>query len=131
MKPRILIVDDDKTITQQLFWTLSEEYEVLTANDMQSAVRRTTIYKPDVSILDLQLPPQLDSPAIGLRLLEYIKGHCPESRVLIMSSLTNPDIQRACYAAGADDFFDKPFEVEDLLASICRMTPPHRLHLVM
>ena len=131
MKPRILVVDDDEAITKQLYWTLCEEYEVLTANDMQSAVRRTTFYKPAISILDLQLPPDLNSPVIGLRLLEYIKGHLPESKVLIMSSTVDPEIQRACYAAGADEFFDKPFEVEDLLASICRMTPVHKLELVM
>ena len=46
MKPRILIVDDDEAITQQLFWTLSDDYDVVTANDMQTAVRRATIYEP-------------------------------------------------------------------------------------
>jgi DNA-binding response OmpR family regulator len=52
MKPRVLIVDDDEAITQQLFWTLSDEYDVVTANDMQTAVRRATIYEPTVSIVD-------------------------------------------------------------------------------
>jgi len=40
MKPRILIVDDDDAITQQLFWTLCDEYEVMTANDMPTAIRQ-------------------------------------------------------------------------------------------
>ena len=57
MKPRILIVDDDSVITQQLYWTLCEEYDVVTANDMQTAIRRATFYKPDVSILDLHQRP--------------------------------------------------------------------------
>ena len=35
MKPRILIVDDDSAITQQLYWTLCDEYDVITANDLQ------------------------------------------------------------------------------------------------
>jgi len=129
MKPRILIVDDDQAITQQLYWTLCEEYDVVTANDMQTAVRRATFYKPDISLLDLQLPPEADSPAIGLRLLEYLKGHLPHSRVLIMSSHNSSEIQRECISAGADEFFDKPFEIEDLLASICRLSPVHRLEL--
>jgi len=131
MKPRILIVDDDEAITQQLFWTLSDEFDVVMANDMQTAIRRVMFYKPDISILDLQLPPAVDSPTVGLRLLEYIKGHLPESRVLIMSSMDDAEIQKACYASGADDFFDKPFEVEELLASICRVMPIHRLELVL
>ena len=74
MKPRILIVDDDSQITQQLYWTLCDEYDVVTANDMQTAIRRATFYKPDISILDLQMPPEKDSPAMGLRLVEYIKA---------------------------------------------------------
>lgn len=129
MKPRILIVDDDSQITQQLYWTLCDEYDVVTANDLQTAIRRATFYKPDISILDLQMPPDKNSPASGLRLLEYIKGHLSHSRVLIMSSNTAPDVRSACFAAGADGFFAKPFELEDMLASICKLTPVHRLEL--
>jgi DNA-binding response OmpR family regulator len=129
MKPRILIVDDDAVITQQLYWTLSEEYDVVTANDMQTAIRRATFYKPDVSILDLQMPPERDTPASGMRLLEFIKGHPTQSKVLIMSSNSAPDVRAACEAAGADGFFAKPFKIEDMLASICRLIPVHRLKL--
>ena len=111
MKPRILIVDDDSAITQQLYWTLCDEYDVITANDMQTAIRRAT------------------SPASGLRLLEYIKGHLSQSRVLIMSSNSDIEVRKACYAAGADGYFAKPFELEDMLASICKLTPVHRLEL--
>ena len=130
MKPRILVVDDDAAITQQLYWTLCDEYDVVTANDLHTAIRRATFYKPDIAILDLQMPPEADAPTVGMQLLDYIKGHLPESRVLIMSSNNGPDVQNACYAAGADQFFDKPFEVEDMLASICRLTPVHRLELI-
>ena len=129
MKPRILIVDDDSHITQQLYWTLCDEYDVVTANHMQTAIRRATFYKPDISILDLQMPPDKSSPSIGLRLLEYIKGHLSHSRVLIMSSNSGPDVRNACLKAGADGFFAKPFAIEDMLASICRLMPVHRLEL--
>lgn len=129
MKPRILVVDDDEAITQQLYWTLCEEYDVVTANDLQTAIRRATFYKPEISILDLQLPPEVDSPSIGFRILEFLKGHLPNSAVLVMSSHFGPEIRRKCYAAGADEFFEKPFEIEDLLASICRLSPVHKLEL--
>ena len=129
MKPRILIVDDDSQITQQLYWTLCDEYDVVTANDMQTAIRRATFYKPDISILDLQMPPERDSPAMGLRLIEYIKGHLPNAKVLIMSSNADPEVRKECLNEGADGFFAKPFELEDMLASICRLTPVHRLEL--
>ena len=129
MKPRILIVDDDSQITQQLYWSLCDEYDVITANDLQTAIRRATFYKPDISILDLQMPPEKDSPASGLQLLEYIKGQLANARVLIMSSNSTPETRRACFAAGADGFFAKPFEIQDMLASICKLSPLHRLEL--
>jgi two-component system NtrC family response regulator len=123
MKPRILIVDDDEGILKQLRWTLNEDYDVVTANDMPTAVRRVRIYEPAMAIVDLHLPPEVDSPEIGLRILEYIKSHCPDSRVLVMSSANSIEIRKACYAAGADEFLDKPFETETLLSTVRRMAP--------
>jgi ActR/RegA family two-component response regulator len=124
MKPRILIVDDDEAITQQLFWTLSDDYDVVTANDMQSAVRRATVYEPAFSILDLHLPPEAESPEVGLRVLEYLKMHLPESKVLVMTGSTASEIRNACNAVGADEFLAKPFDTEQLLAMMRRMMPP-------
>jgi CheY-like chemotaxis protein len=123
MKPRILIVDDDEAVTRQLFWTLNEDYDVVTANDMQTAVRRVTIYEPAVAILDLHMPPEVNSPEVGLRILEYIKSHFPDSRVLVMSSANSIEVRKACYAVGADEFLDKPFETEKLLSTVRRMAP--------
>ena len=71
-----------------------------------------------------------DAPTMGLQLLEFIKGHLPNSRVLIMSSNDKAEVQQACFDAGADEFFDKPFEIKDMLASICRLSPVHRLELI-
>lgn len=124
MKPRILIVDDDEAITQQLFWTLSDDYDVVTANDMQSAVRRATVYEPAISILDLHLPPETESPEVGLRVLEYLKMHLPESKVLVMTGATGVETRNACNAVGADAFLAKPFDIQQLLAMMRRMLPP-------
>ena len=123
MKPRIMIVDDDEAITQQLFWTLSDDYDVVTANDLPSAVRRATIYEPAVSILDLHLPPESESPEVGLRILEYLKTHLPDSKVVVITSANSMDTRNTCYAVGADEFLDKPFDTEKLLATMRRMAP--------
>lgn len=123
MKPRILIVDDDEAITQQLLWTLSDDYDVLTANDMQTAVRRAKVYEPAVSILDLHLPPEVGSPEVGLKILEYIKAHFPDSKVLVMSAAGGLETREACYTGGADEFLNKPFDTEKLLATLRRMAP--------
>jgi DNA-binding response OmpR family regulator len=123
MRPRVLIVDDDAAITQQLFWTLSDEYEVMTANDLASAVRRATIYEPVVSILDLHLPPVPDTPEVGMRILGYLKDRLPHSKVLVISSAADEQMRVACFANGADEFLDKPFEIDQLLAVVRRIAP--------
>lgn len=123
MKPRVLIVDDDEAITQQLFWTLCDDYDVVTAHNLQTAVRRATIYEPDVAILDLCFPSEAGSPDVGLRILEYIKAHIPRSKVVVITSAGNIETQKACYAGGADEFFNKPFDIERLRATMRRLAP--------
>ncbi len=123
MKPRILIVDDDEAITRQLLWVLADDYDVVTANDLQTAVRHATIYEPAVSIVDLHLPPAVNSPEIGLRVMDYIKAHLPKSKVLVMTDLSGMQEKEACYSVGADAFIAKPFETELLLATMRRMAP--------
>jgi DNA-binding NtrC family response regulator len=118
MKPKVLIVDDDVAITQQLFWMLCDDYEVMTANDLTSAVRRATIYEPVLSILDLHLPPTLNSADAGLRIIEYIKGHFPKSKVFVISSAATADVQKACIKSGADGFLSKPLDIEKLLTTV-------------
>jgi DNA-binding NtrC family response regulator len=130
MKPKVLIVDDDAAITQQLFWTLCDDYEVMMAHDLQSALRRATIYEPAVSILDLHLPPVADSPEVGLQILEYIKNRFPQSKVLVVSSAATLEMQQACLDNGADGFLDKPFEIEQLLATVRRYAPERRLDAI-
>lgn len=120
MKPKVLIVDDDVAITQQLFWMLCDDYEVMTANDLASAIRRATIYEPALSILDLHLPPTSDSPDAGMRILEYIKGHFPSSKVFIISSAADIETQKACFRRGADGYLNKPLDAEQLLATVHR-----------
>lgn len=118
MKPKILIVDDDVATARQLFWTLCEEFEVMTAGDLASAIRRATVYEPDVAVLDLHLPPTLDSPDAGLRLLEYVKTHLPSSKVFVVSSAAGREAQAACISQGADAFMSKPLDVEKFISVV-------------
>jgi CheY-like chemotaxis protein len=114
MKTKVLIVDDDAAIRQQLYWSLIDDYDVMTAEDMPSAIRRVTVYEPHVSLLDLHLPPAPSSTLTGLRILEYLKAHCPRALVFVVSSDDNAETQAACRAVGADGFLSKPLDVEQL-----------------
>jgi DNA-binding NarL/FixJ family response regulator len=94
------------------------------ANDLPTAIRRAKIYEPAVSILDLHLPPIVDSPEGGLRILRYIKAHIKNAKVLMISCADSIEIRKACYAAGADEFLDKPFEPDQLRLALRHIRPP-------
>ena len=127
MKTKVVIVDDDAAVRQQLFWMLCDDYEVVTAHDLQSAMRGAMIYEPQIAILDLHLPPAADTPEVGLHVLEYLKEHSPRSKVLVVSSDGAAVTRKACAQRGADGFLSKPFDVESLLSTVRRTTIAARL----
>jgi ActR/RegA family two-component response regulator len=124
MKPKLLIVDDDMAITQQLYWALFDYFDVSTANDTQTALRRLAVYEPAIAILDLQLSNINDSPEPGLEVLEFIKCQLPEMKVVILSSSIDQDIREVCLNGGADEVIAKPFKTEDLISALLRQIPP-------
>jgi DNA-binding NarL/FixJ family response regulator len=127
VKTKVLIVDDDAAVRQQLFWTLCDDYEVMTAHDLQSALRGAMLYEPQIAILDLHLPPAADTPEAGLHVLEYLKEHSPRAKVLIVSSDAGFGTRKACVQRGADGFLSKPFDVESLLSTVHRTSIAARL----
>jgi len=64
-----------------------------------------------------------------MRILEYIKGHLPDTKVLVMTSADSKDVREECFAVGADEFLNKPFDTEMLISTMRRMAP-HSLDLV-
>ena len=130
MKAKVLIVDDDAAITQQLYWTLCDEFEALTANDLSTALRRATIYEPDILILDLHLPPTPDALDTGLRILDFVKVRRPAPKIFVVSAAAGIGVEKACYQHGADVFIGKPIDIERLVSEVRRAaaltapTPP-------
>jgi DNA-binding response OmpR family regulator len=123
MKPSLLIVDDDIAITQQLYWALCDYFEVQTANDVQSAMRRIVVYEPSIAILDLNLSNINDSAESGLRVLAYMRERLPESRVLMISSLVDRETRDACLANGAEAVLSKPFDTRELITTLLNEIP--------
>jgi two-component system, NtrC family, response regulator len=56
-KPRILIVDDDDAVRNQMKWALAEQYEVFLAEDRPTALEILKRERPAAVTLDLGLPP--------------------------------------------------------------------------
>src|ERR1043165_4178616 len=88
MPARILVVDDENTITCALELLLCEhDYEVDTASNAREAETLLSRRWFDVVFLDLRLP-----DADGITLLEHIKQTAPETEVILMTAHGSLDV---------------------------------------
>ena len=71
---KLLIIDDNIDIRQQLKWGLGEDYTILLAGDVNEGLGLFKKNHPQVVILDLGLPPHADTSVEGFRgLAELLK----------------------------------------------------------
>jgi hypothetical protein len=76
MKPRILVVDDDEAITQQLYLDARRRLRRGDGQRHEDSHSSRDFLQTDISILDLQMPPDNDAPTIGLQLLSLSRVTC-------------------------------------------------------
>jgi CheY-like chemotaxis protein len=116
---KVLVVDDDPGMREVLESILVlENTLVYTAVDGKDAVQKTLTLKPDLILLDVNMP-KLN----GLTFCRAIRAG-KETRnipVIIITSLTAEGRLEECMEAGADDFLGKPFAMEELLIRVRAM----------
>lgn len=71
-RSKLLIVEDEEGIQQQLKWSFAGEYQVFLASDWESARQVLERERPPMVTLDLGLPPLPHSPGEGLQLLSEV-----------------------------------------------------------
>jgi PAS domain S-box-containing protein len=115
-RPVILVVDDTPANLGVLFDLLGQAgFQVLIAEDGESALQRVTHVRPDLILLDV-LMPDLDGFATCARLKQD-----PASRdipVIFMTALTDTVDKVRGFEVGAVDYVTKPFQLEELLARL-------------
>jgi len=113
-KPTILVVDDDEHIRKQMKWALVKEYDVVLAEDRESALDMFQQTSPGVMTLDLGLPPDTDGATEGIRTLGEILQLDPHVKIIVITG--NPEKQNALAAIdlGAYDFQKKPVKLDEL-----------------
>lgn len=116
---RILVVDDDLGIQKQLKWSLSG-YEVVFAEDRQSAINQLRRYEPKVVTLDLGLPPDPANATEGLAALEEILALAPQTKVIVVTGNNDKDNALKAVALGAYDFYQKPIDSDTIQILINR-----------
>lgn len=113
---KILIVDDEHDFVQVLRERLEfEGYQTVIAYEGVRAIELANREKPDLLILDLQMP-----AGTGQSVLHAIRTHSSMDKipVIIMTGLSGENLERELLAAGAQDFMRKPCDPHKLLARI-------------
>jgi two-component system NtrC family response regulator len=114
MKPRLLIVDDDEEIRTQMKWGLTQDYEIILAEDRPTALELLAEHRPHVVLLDLGLPPHPAEPVEGLAALSEIISQDSLVKVIIISGQGEKDNALQAIGAGAYDFLPKPADLDVL-----------------
>ena len=114
MKSRLLIVDDDQEIGTQMKWALNQEYEVLLAPDRPAALEYFRSHLPQVTLLDLGLPPHAGTPEEGLAALSEMLALDSLAKVIVISGQSEKTNALQAVGAGAYDFLTKPIDLEEL-----------------
>jgi two-component system NtrC family response regulator len=128
VKPKILIVEDEETITKQMTWSLEGEFDVLSAHHELEALDTFAREHPEVVTLDLSLDPEQPKDLGGLRVLEHIMQREPSTRVIIISGSNEESSVFQALRLGAFDYYSKPIVLEELKVMIRRALHIHRLH---
>jgi len=117
----IFIVDDSAIIRAKLAAMLSDNVGVQcigqTGNACE-AIRSIAELKPDAVILDIRL----GSGGNGMDVLERVKKHPPSPIVIMLTNYPYPQYRERCLALGADYFFDKVTEIEQVYELLDRLT---------
>lgn len=112
-KYRILIVEDEKNITQLLTALLETNgYQVVSATSCQNGIMLFSSHNPDLVILDLGLP-----DADGMEFLKKIRKNYL-TPVIVLSARSDERDKVEALDAGANDYVTKPFGFEELVARI-------------
>ncbi len=111
---RVLLIEDDKTISQNIALILKKEGMVTDTSHLgEDGLEVAKLYDYDIIILDLLLP-DMD----GYDVLRHLRTNHIDTPVLILSGLTAPDKKVKGLGCGADDYLTKPFDRNELVARV-------------
>jgi two-component system KDP operon response regulator KdpE len=128
---RILVIDDDPKLTQQLQRSLSGDgHEVQVVRDARDGLRSAYSFQPGLVLLDILMP-----GVNGWDLLRRMR-ELSDVPVIILSAIDNEDDKVRGFDLGADDYVTKPFGMQELNARIqavlrrASMPPSRESHLL-
>ena len=113
MNKKLLIIEDDPGLQSQLRWCFND-FEVLLADDEESALKAFKTSSPQVVTLDLGLPPDPGGFSVGFKILGKILTLAPDTKVIVVTGQEDREHALNAIALGAYDFFNKPVDAKSL-----------------
>ncbi len=117
-KRKALVVDDDPELVDLISDVLQSDgrFEVRVANNGFDAGMLTKEYHPDIMVLDVMLP-----DINGEEVCQRVRNDptMDDVKIICISGMVEQDKIADLKTAGANDFMQKPFEVETLLGRVC------------
>ncbi|WP_448212681.1 PEP-CTERM-box response regulator transcription factor [Colwellia sp. MEBiC06753] len=123
---KLLIVDDDLGIQKQLKWSLSD-YDVVLADNRESAIAAVRRFEPSIVTLDLGLPPDPANASEGLATLQEILTIAPNTKVIVITGNDDHQVALKAIELGAYDFYQKPIESDVINVIVSRASALARL----
>ena len=115
---KALIVDDDEELVELIrdVFDADGRFDVRVANNGFDAGMMVKEYKPDIIVLDGMLP-----DINGKEVCQRVRSDSTldDVRIICISGMVEADKIDDLKEAGADDFMQKPFEVDALFARVC------------
>lgn len=118
-KPRVMVVEDERDLVETLRHAMQERYEFTQAFDGIEAIERAVRFEPDVFVIDGMLPKMT-----GYQLVTMLKKNrvfADRPIIMVSAKATNRDRQYI-EKLGVKYFLAKPFEVDELLKTLARVT---------
>ncbi|GAB3049682.1 response regulator [Virgibacillus ainsalahensis] len=110
---KIMLIEDDASLFNEIRERLAQwSYEIYGINDFGKVIQEFTEVKPDLVIIDIQLP-KFD----GFHWCRLIRSHS-NVPIIFLSSRDHPTDMVMSMQLGADDFIQKPFHFDVLIAKI-------------
>jgi len=115
-KPKILVVDDEKSMRDSMHMLLKDRYQVLLAGSGREAINLIKKQPVDLVLLDIRLP-EID----GVEVLRIIKGIDDSIEVIMVTAVITVGKAVEALRAGAYDYITKPFDIAALTEQVAKI----------
>jgi two-component system alkaline phosphatase synthesis response regulator PhoP len=116
LKPKVLIVDDDESITELLQYNLQiQQYDIEIAHNGTEAIEKAKVFLPNIILMDIMMP-GVDGVMTCkmMREIETLK----KTYIIFLTARSEEYSEVAAFEAGANDYVVKPVKPKALLSRI-------------